>query len=101
MVRLEPFVPLVQLGLKHGGAGCIDFTLSAVAEPLPGEWPGNLARHTCPRPRTTVAPVIFRLVSPQNAGCQNVNHGENLNGLRRTFSRPSSNTLVNPILYGF
>jgi hypothetical protein len=96
-VRLEPSVPLAQLGLKHGGAGCIGFTLSAVAEPLPGEWPGNLAL----RPHLTLAPVIFRLVSPQNAGCQNVNYGENLNGLRRTFGRPSSNVLVNPILYGF
>ena len=100
MVRLEPFVPLVQLDLKHGGAGCIGFTLSAVAKPLPGEWPGNLARHT-PVLDLALAPVILRLVSPQNAGRQNVNHGENLNGLRRTFSRPSSNTLVNPILYGF
>ena len=43
VVRLEPSVPLAQLGPKHGGAGCIGFTLSAVAEPLPGEWPGNLA----------------------------------------------------------
>ena len=42
VVRLEPFVPLAQLGLKHGGAGCIGFALSVVAEPLPGEWPGNL-----------------------------------------------------------
>jgi len=53
------------------------------------------------RPHLALAPVIFRLVSPQNAGRQNVNHGENLNGLRRTFGRPSSNVLVNPILHGF
>ena len=51
VVRLQPFfVPLALLSLKPGGAGCIDFALSVVAEPLPGEWPGNLA-HLAPPAR--------------------------------------------------